>query len=57
MLQTSPTTLLMGGHQDKLIQFDLTEGIETRLVKLIFLSLSFCVSKSLILLPFKCVVY
>ncbi|XP_034247710.1 PAN2-PAN3 deadenylation complex catalytic subunit PAN2 isoform X2 [Thrips palmi] len=31
MLQTSPTSLLMGGHQDKLIQFDLTQGIETGL--------------------------
>lgn len=32
MLQTSPTTLLMGGHHDKIIQFDLAQGIETGLV-------------------------
>ncbi|XP_026294129.1 PAN2-PAN3 deadenylation complex catalytic subunit PAN2 isoform X1 [Frankliniella occidentalis] len=32
MLQTSPTSLLMGGHQDKIIQFDLAQGIETGLI-------------------------
>ncbi|XP_051153059.1 PAN2-PAN3 deadenylation complex catalytic subunit PAN2 isoform X2 [Leptopilina boulardi] len=32
ILQISPTRLLMGGHQDKLIDFNLTRGKETGLV-------------------------
>ncbi|EFN73985.1 PAB-dependent poly(A)-specific ribonuclease subunit 2 [Camponotus floridanus] len=32
MLQISPTRLLMGGHQDKIIDFNLTRGKETGLV-------------------------
>lgn len=32
MLQISPTGLLMGGHQEKIINFDLTRGKETGLV-------------------------
>lgn len=32
ILQISPTRLLMGGHQDKLIDFELTRGKETGLV-------------------------
>ncbi|XP_046740616.1 PAN2-PAN3 deadenylation complex catalytic subunit PAN2 isoform X1 [Diprion similis] len=32
MLQTSPTRLLMGGHQKKIIDFNLTRGKETGLV-------------------------
>ena len=32
MLQTTPTTLLMAGLQDKLIELDLTEGVETNYV-------------------------
>lgn len=32
MLQISPTRLLMGGHQEKIIDFNLTRGKETGLV-------------------------
>lgn len=32
MLQISPTRLLMAGHQDKIIDFNLTRGKETGLV-------------------------
>lgn len=31
-LQISPDTLLMGGHQDKIIEFNLSQGQETNLV-------------------------
>lgn len=34
MLQISPTRLLMGGHQDKIIDFNLTRGKETGLVRI-----------------------
>lgn len=37
MLQTSPSTLLMGGHQDKIIQYDLAQGIEIGLVRVVFI--------------------
>lgn len=33
MLQISPTRMLMGGHQEKLIDFNLTRGKETGLVR------------------------
>ena len=32
MLQISPTRLLMGGHQEKIIDFNLTRGKETGVV-------------------------
>lgn len=32
MLQISPTRLLLGGHQDKIIDFNLTRGKESGLV-------------------------
>lgn len=38
MLQISPNRLLMGGHQDKIIDFNLTRGKETGLVR-IYLSI------------------
>jgi PAB-dependent poly(A)-specific ribonuclease subunit 2 len=31
-LQISQDTLLMGGHQDKIIEFNLSQGQETNLV-------------------------
>lgn len=34
MLQISPNRLLMGGHQDKIIDFNLTRGKETGLVRI-----------------------
>lgn len=34
MLQISPTRLLMGGHQDKIVDFNLTRGKETGLVRI-----------------------
>lgn len=34
MLQISPTRLLMGGHQDKIIDFNLARGKETGLVRI-----------------------
>lgn len=37
MLQISPTRLLMGGHQEKIIDFNLTRGKETGLVSLYIL--------------------
>lgn len=40
-LQTSRDVLLMGGHQDKLIEFNLNQGQETNLV---------CISLTIILL-------
>lgn len=32
MLQISPTRLLVGGHQEKILDFNLTRGKETGLV-------------------------
>ncbi|XP_066994616.1 PAN2-PAN3 deadenylation complex catalytic subunit PAN2 [Anabrus simplex] len=32
LLQTSPDTLLMGGHQEKIIEFNLTQGQETNVL-------------------------
>lgn len=32
MLQISPTRLLMGGHQEKIVDFDLARGKESGLV-------------------------
>ena len=37
MLQISPTRLLMGGHQEKLIDFNLTRYTPTGLVSIISL--------------------
>lgn len=34
MLQISPARLLMGGHQDKIIDFNLARGKETGLVRI-----------------------
>jgi hypothetical protein len=42
-LQISRDTLLMGGHQDKLIEFNLNQGQETNLVCIsLYLVFSFC---------------
>lgn len=35
-LQISQDTLLMGGHQDKIIEFNLSQGQETNLVCALF---------------------
>lgn len=33
MLQTAPTTVLMGGHQQELVEFDLNTNTQTKTVK------------------------
>lgn len=46
MLQISPTRLLMGGHQEKIIDFNLTRGKETGLVSLYILYINEKINKN-----------